>query len=260
MRHGSRTSRRRCRARRPPRIIARDARACRTSYTRDYPFVMAKGEGAVVEDVDGNVFLDCAAGIAVTSTGHAHPDVVKAIVEQAQKYLHMSGTDFYYEPQVQLAEEMARIVPVGGGTGEVRSFFSNSGTEAIEAAIKLARYATKRVQHHRVPRLVSRPHAGLAGGDVEQVRAAPRLRADDARRVPRAVRELLSLSGRPEARDLRGRVPGLHRGSDPRAPRLARRSGRGARRADPGRGRLRRAAGAVPSAAARADDASTACC
>jgi 4-aminobutyrate aminotransferase len=125
-------------------IVARDNKYVSPSYTRDYPFVMARGEGAVVEDVDGNVFLDCAAGIAVNSTGHAHPDVVRAITEQAQKFLHMSGTDFYYEPQVKLAEEMAAIVPVGGGTGEVRSFFSNSGAEAIEAAIKLARYATKR--------------------------------------------------------------------------------------------------------------------
>ena len=126
-------------------IIARDTARVSPSYTRDYPFVMARGEGAVVEDVDGNVFLDCAAGIAVTGTGHSHPDVVKAIVEQAGKYLHMSGTDFYYEPQVKLAEEMAAIVPVAGGTGDVRSFFSNSGTEANEAALKLARYSTKRV-------------------------------------------------------------------------------------------------------------------
>jgi len=123
-------------------IIARDARRVSTSYTRDYPFVMAKGEGAVVEDVDGNVFLDCAAGIAVTGTGHSHPDVVKAIVDQAHKYLHMSGTDFYYEPQVALAEAMAGIVPIDG---EVRSFFGNSGTEANEAALKLARYSTGRV-------------------------------------------------------------------------------------------------------------------
>src|ERR1051326_7582313 len=80
-------------------LVKRDNAYVSPSYTRDYPFVMAKGEGALVEDVDGNVFLDCAAGIAVTSTGHAHPDVVKAIVDQARKYLHMSGTDFYYEPQ-----------------------------------------------------------------------------------------------------------------------------------------------------------------
>ncbi len=122
-------------------IIERDRARVSPSYTRDYPFVMARGEGAVVEDVDGNTFLDCAAGIAVTGTGHSHPAVVAAIVEQAQKYLHMSGTDFYYEPQVQLAEEMAGIVPIAG---EVKSFFGNSGTEAIEAAIKLARYRTGR--------------------------------------------------------------------------------------------------------------------
>ena len=125
-------------------LVNRDRKYVSPSYTRDYPFVMAKGEGAIVEDVDGNVFLDCAAGIAVTSTGHAHPDVVRAITDQARKFLHMSGTDFYYEPQVQLAEEIAGIVPVGGGTGEVRSFFGNSGAEAIEAALKLARWATKR--------------------------------------------------------------------------------------------------------------------
>src|SRR5678816_3640360 len=95
-------------------IVKRDSKYVSPSYTRDYPFVMAKGEGAVVEDVDGNVFLDCAAGIAVNSTGHAHPDVVKAIVDQAHKYLHMSGTDFYYELQVQLGEVMAGIVPIDG--------------------------------------------------------------------------------------------------------------------------------------------------
>jgi 4-aminobutyrate aminotransferase len=125
-------------------IVARDRKFVSTSYTRDYPFVMARGHGAVVEDVDGNVFLDCAAGIAVTGTGHSHPDVVKAITEQAQRFLHMSGTDFYYEPQVELAEELAKIVPVGGGSGEVRSFYGNSGAEAVEAALKLARWASKR--------------------------------------------------------------------------------------------------------------------
>lgn len=122
-------------------IIARDARYVSPSYTRDYPFVIARGEGAVVEDVDGNRFLDCAAGIAVNSTGVSHPDVVAAIVEQAGKFIHMSGTDFYYEPQVRLAETLASIVPI---EGDVRTFFANSGTEAMEAAIKLARYFTKR--------------------------------------------------------------------------------------------------------------------
>ncbi|MCA1651126.1 MAG: acetyl ornithine aminotransferase family protein [Acidobacteria bacterium] len=122
-------------------IIDRDAKFVSPSYTRDYPFVIARGEGAVVEDVDGNRFLDCAAGIAVNSTGVSHPDVVKAITEQAQKFIHMSGTDFYYEPQVRLAEELASIAPIDG---DVRTFFGNSGTEATEAAIKLSRYYTKR--------------------------------------------------------------------------------------------------------------------
>src|SRR5688572_24830942 len=122
-------------------IIERDAKYVSPSYTRDYPFVIARGEGAVVEDVDGNLFLDCAAGIAVNSTGVSHPDVVKAITGQAEKFIHMSGNDFYYEPQVRLAEELAGIVPIDG---PVRSFFGNSGTEATEAAIKLARYFTKR--------------------------------------------------------------------------------------------------------------------
>jgi 4-aminobutyrate aminotransferase len=122
-------------------IIERDGKVVSPSYTRSYPFVMARGSGATVEDVDGNVFLDCAAGIAVNSTGHSHPDVVAAIVDQAQKFLHMSGTDFYYEPQVRLGEEMNAIAPMSGAK---RSFFSNSGTEAVEAAIKLARYHTKR--------------------------------------------------------------------------------------------------------------------
>ena len=122
-------------------IIERDKKLVSPSYTRGYPFVMARGSGAMVEDVDGNVFLDCAAGIAVNSTGHSHPEVVDAIIEQSKKFLHMSGTDFYYEAQVQLAESFNAIAPF---PGDKRSFFSNSGTEAIEAAIKLARYATKR--------------------------------------------------------------------------------------------------------------------
>jgi len=122
-------------------VIDRDKTVVSPSYTRGYPLVIASGTGCAVEDVDGNVFLDCAAGIAVNSTGHSHPAVVKAITEQAQKFLHMSGTDFYYEPQVRLAEELASITPIQGG---VRSFFGNSGTEAIEACLKLSRYSTGR--------------------------------------------------------------------------------------------------------------------
>src|SRR5215471_12371139 len=122
-------------------LIKRDAAVVSPSYTRGYPLVIERAEGSMVEDVDGNVFLDCAAGIAVNSTGHAHPAVVRAITDQAQKFLHMSGTDFYYEPQVRLAEELSGIAPIAGGS---RSFFGNSGTEAIEACIKLSRYATGR--------------------------------------------------------------------------------------------------------------------
>jgi 4-aminobutyrate aminotransferase len=122
-------------------IIARDRAVVSPSYTRGYPLVIARGAGATVEDVDGNVFLDCSAGIAVNATGHSHPAVVEAISTQAAQFVHMSGTDFYYDVQVRLAEAIASIVPVRGG---VKSFFGNSGTEAIEAAIKLARYATGR--------------------------------------------------------------------------------------------------------------------
>lgn len=122
-------------------IIERDAAVVSPSYTRGYPLVIKRASGASVEDVDGNMFLDCTAGIAVNSTGHSHPDVVRAITDQAQRFLHMSGTDFYYDVQVRLAEEIAAMAPIDGGA---RSFFGNSGTEAVEACIKLARYATGR--------------------------------------------------------------------------------------------------------------------
>src|SRR5258708_24380128 len=103
-------------------IIDKDAKFVSTSYTRDYPLVIARGEGAVVEDVDGNVFIDCAAGIAVNSTGISHPEVVKAIADQAAKFIHMSGKDVYYEGQTRLAEELSKIVPIDGA---VRSFLGH---------------------------------------------------------------------------------------------------------------------------------------
>jgi 4-aminobutyrate aminotransferase len=124
-------------------IISRDNAVISPSYTRGYPLVAARGEGAIVEDVDGNRFLDCCAGIAVVSTGHCHPKVVEAIREQAGKLIHMSGTDFYYENMVKLAERLAAIMP---GPSPKRVYFGNSGTEAMEAAIKLARYHTGRGQ------------------------------------------------------------------------------------------------------------------
>lgn len=121
-------------------ILARDQQFVSPSYPRCAPFVMARGEGAVVEDVDGNVYLDCCAGIAVAATGHSHPAVVAAITEQSQRFLHIS-TDYYHETQVALGQAIAEIVPLGG---PARTFFSNSGSEAVEAAIKLARYHTRR--------------------------------------------------------------------------------------------------------------------
>jgi 4-aminobutyrate aminotransferase len=122
-------------------IIERDRRVLSPSYTRGYPLVVRRGEGAIVEDVDGNRFLDFNAGIAVVATGHAHPKVVAAIQRQAAEFLHMSGTDFYYENMVRLAEKLAALTP--GGVDR-RVYFGNSGTEAIEAAIKMARYHSGR--------------------------------------------------------------------------------------------------------------------
>jgi 4-aminobutyrate aminotransferase len=123
------------------KIIELDDRLLSPSYTRDYPLVMRRGRGAMVEDVDGNLFLDFSAGIAVVTTGHSHPRVVEAIQRQASEFIHMSGTDFYYESMVTLAEKLAAVTP---GDFPKRVFYTNSGTEAVEAALKLARYATRR--------------------------------------------------------------------------------------------------------------------
>ncbi len=122
-------------------VVERDAKYVSSSYTRDYPLVAKRGHGAMVEDVDGNTFLDFAAGIAVCATGHCHPEVVAAIQKQAAELIHMSGTDFYYEGMPQLAEKLSSISP---GAEPKRVYFGNSGAEAIEAAIKLAKYHTKR--------------------------------------------------------------------------------------------------------------------
>jgi 4-aminobutyrate aminotransferase len=124
-------------------IIDSDNRYISPSYTRPYPLVVKTGSGAIVEDVDGNRFLDFSAGIAVCSTGHCHPDVVRAIQKQAETLIHMSGTDFYYEQMPQLARKLEALMPDGKSW---RCFFGNSGTEAIEAAMKLARYMTGRWQ------------------------------------------------------------------------------------------------------------------
>src|SRR5437588_9587168 len=123
------------------RILEADKKWISPSYTRSYPMVAKRGRGALVEDVDGNQFLDFAAGIAVVSTGHCHPEVVAAIQKQAAELIHMSGTDFYYEGMPQLAERISKLAPMAGPH---KIYYGNSGTEAVEAALKLARYHTKR--------------------------------------------------------------------------------------------------------------------
>jgi 4-aminobutyrate aminotransferase len=122
-------------------LIERDRRVVSPSYTRDYPLAVERGDGCIIEDVDGNRFLDFNAGIAVVATGHCHPRVVEVIQKQAARLIHMSCTDFYYEGMVALAEKLAASAP--GGV-ERRVSFGNSGAEAMEGAIKLARYATGR--------------------------------------------------------------------------------------------------------------------
>ena len=122
-------------------IIDRDKALMSPSYTRGYPLVARRGRGTRLEDVDGNEFLDFSAGIAVTSTGHCHPEVVAAVQAQAAELIHMSGTDFYYEGMAELGERLSAIAPM---PGPHRIYYGNSGAEAVECAMKLARYHTGR--------------------------------------------------------------------------------------------------------------------
>lgn len=124
------------------KLLARDKKVVSPSYPRDYPFVMERGQGAQVWDVDRNRFIDWAAGIAVNATGHSHPRLVRALQEQSEKFIHISS-DYYHESMVQLGERINEIAPMEEDVGV---FFANSGTEAVEAAIKLARYATRRTR------------------------------------------------------------------------------------------------------------------
>src|SRR6202035_69280 len=117
------------------RVIAEDAYYMSPSYTRSYPLVAKRGRGVIIEDVDGNTFLDFSAGIAVVSTGHCHPEVVTAIQKQAAELIHMSGTDFYYDQLNQHDKTLSEVAPL---RGPHKVYFGNSGTEAVEAAIKLA--------------------------------------------------------------------------------------------------------------------------
>ena len=159
----------------------------------------------MVQDVDGNRYLDFAAGIAVVATGHCHPDVVAAIRAQSERFLHMCATDFFYENVVELAEGLARRAP---GPGPWRAFFANSGAEVVEAAVKLARMRTGR---QKIVAFYGAFHGRTYGAldlDREQAGPAARLRAPPAGGAPHPLRVLLSLPGQPPARDLQRRVPG----------------------------------------------------
>ncbi len=123
------------------RLVALDQQYVSPSYGRPYPLAVRRGEGAIIEDVDGNRFLDFTAGIAVVATGHCHPRVVAAIQKQAAELIHMASADFYYEGLARLAQKLAALAP---GASPKKVHFANSGTEAVEAAIKLARYRTGR--------------------------------------------------------------------------------------------------------------------
>ncbi len=168
-------------------LLARDALVVSPSYPRDYPFVMSHGKGAEVWDVDGNRFLDFAAGIAVCSTGHSHPAVVQAIKDAADRFLHISS-DYWHEGQVRLAERINELAPM---KEPAMSFFAQSGTESVEAALKLARYVTGR---GRFIGFLGGFHGRTMGSlavHLEQVHPAEGLLPDDARRHARAVPEQL---------------------------------------------------------------------
>ena len=171
-------------------VLDRDDAVISPSYTRSYPFVMAKGKGSHVWDVDGNRYIDFTAGVAVLATGHAHPEVVKAIQEQAELFIHMAGTDFYLPNAVELAETLCRITP---GDFEKQVFFTNSGTESIEAAMKLCRHHTGR------PVLIRSwgRSTGARMVDValdEQVSAQDRLPASGGGHLSRSVPQPVSTS------------------------------------------------------------------
>ena len=207
---------------------------CRPSLIHVYPLMVARAAGCMVEDVDGNVFLDCQAGVSAASTGHCHPQVAAAMAVQAENLIHICGTDFYYPSYGELCEKLAEhgargCERVGGRAGRRRdgwqTFLTNSGTEGVEAAIKLARHHTKRAAADRLPGRLPRAQPGLAVADRQQEQVPQALRAAAAGRAPRRVRQ-----------------PGQHRARS--VPAHGQPRGRGGHRgrAGAGRRRLHRAA------------------
>ena len=202
------------------------------SLPRAYPLVPVRGDGLTVEDIDGNLFLDFAAGIAVNSTGHSHPQVVAAIKEQAAELIHFSASDFYLPIYPEVCRELARLAPI---SGNVRAYLGNSGTEVVEASIKLARFATKR------PYIVAFLGAfhGRTYGSVSLTASKAKYHAGFGPLLPGIFH---APYGRVE--DLK-----LVRRGPVRQARAGRRGRRDHRRADPGRGRVRRPRGRLPPGA-----------
>ena len=204
------------------------------SLPRAYPIVPVRGHGCTVEDIDGNLFLDFAAGIAVNSTGHSHPDVVAAIQRQAAELQHFSASDFYLPIYAQAAAELARIAPM---SGPVRAFIGNSGAEAVEAGLKLARYHTRR------PNVIAFLGAfhGRTMGAVSLTGSKAKYHAHFGPLLPGVYHVPFGNAG-----------PRRDRAADLQAPDAGRRVRRDHRRADPGRGRLRRPRGRLPGPPPRA--------
>ena len=165
-------------------LVARDHAILSPSYTRDYPLVAKTGRGAMIEDVDGNVFLDFAAGIAVVSTGHCHPAVVAAIQKQAAELIHMSGTDFYYPNLVELAEKLAATCPRQGSQAGLFRQFRRGSHRSRHQARALSHQAR---QAHRLLRQLSRTHDGRFVPDRQQSRPAQAFRSAARWRISRAL-------------------------------------------------------------------------
>ncbi len=230
--------------------VEADHRLISPSYTRSYPLVARRGRGVRIEDSDGNEFLDFAAGIAVVSTGHCHPEVVAAIQKQAAELIHISGTDFYNELLTDLATRLSAVAPM---PGPHRFFYGNSGAEAIECALKIARYHTGRQQvisffgafHGRTMGALS-----LTGSKPQQKRRfSPLVPGVTHVRYPYVYRGCTG--GAQEAGSLQPGLRALHRGEAFQDHRGSGRSGRDLYRAHPGRRRIRSRARELPARAAR---------
>ncbi len=181
-------------------VLEQDAKFMSPSYTRDYPLVAKRGRGAVVEDVDGNRFLDFAAGIAVCSTGHCHPKVVAAIQEQAAELIHISGTDFYYENMPRFAEKLAATVP---GSEAKKVFFTNSGTEAGRGRGQAGALCDEARQIRRVLWVLSRALHGFSVVDGVEIHAAQGIWRVTKRHRAHSLSICIPLRSWPHRRNLR---------------------------------------------------------